>query len=344
MGVGVCMQIGKDKGSFLASLELGVKSSTKAVRVVKEAEQQNVVEPEVIKPNTLNLSAFSKIEALSNVTNYNEDIDKGDEDELVNEEFDMDSDEEDEEELDTDSEEGEFDRDSEEEELDMNSDEDDEEFDMDSDEEDDEYDMDSDEEDDEYDMDSDEEDEEFDMDSDETEEYDMGDNEEEYDMNSDDEEEEEFDTDDNEEEEEEEFNMNSDEDTEDFDTDSDGVEEVKHKEVTTSPHSRFSTPPSRFNVPSPSPVQSKPVVTPVIQSKPVVTPTVDKYIASNPKVETETENGNAIYHEGMKFDDFLRKNPLIRSEKDVLKYYSKEEVQYFVRTGKVLLKKGRFIL
>jgi hypothetical protein len=50
------------------------------------------------------------------------------------------------------------------------------------------------------------------------------------------------------------------------------------------------------------------------------------------------------YVPGMSLDSFLRKNPGIRQEKDVLQYFSKDEVQRNIRLGKVLLRKGKIVL
>jgi hypothetical protein len=93
-------------------------------------------------------------------------------------------------------------------------------------------------------------------------------------------------------------------------------------------------------------VLSKPLVKPVNSQEDKKLETIQKPVVQplQKPVVQQVINPDVDFHKGMKLDEFLRKNPTIRSEKDVLQYYSKEEAQYFIRHGKVYFKKGKFVV
>ncbi|MNL91294.1 hypothetical protein D3C81_10250 [compost metagenome] len=57
-----------------------------------------------------------------------------------------------------------------------------------------------------------------------------------------------------------------------------------------------------------------------------------------------TIKGNVNYEKGMLLLEFLRLNPKIRTEKDVLEYFTKEDLKREIVKGKVLVKKGKLII
>lgn len=301
---------------------------------------------------------LDRVEETNSDTEFDMD---SDEEESEEDEFGMDSNEEE------DSEDDEFDMDSDDEdEFDMDS-EDEDEFDMDSedeeDSEDDDFDMDSEEEeesDDDFDMDSDEEeseDIEYDMDSEDDEEFDMDseDDEEAFDMDSEDDDD--FDMDSEEEDSEEDnsaFNMDS-EDEEDmdsveddsvFDMDSEDEDDLALNNVSDNDDSDKvvveSPSVSEENINSGLDTQnSSEEFNPHTFKGKSFTPSPSKgKAASTENPSTDLDKSSVIHHLGMRLDEFLRKNPEIRSEKDVLGYYDKADIETLVKNGTIFKKKG----
>lgn len=56
------------------------------------------------------------------------------------------------------------------------------------------------------------------------------------------------------------------------------------------------------------------------------------------------ESSDVRFNKGMTLVEFLRGNPKIRQESEVLEYFSKEEIKKAIKQGKIMCKKGRIIL
>lgn len=75
--------------------------------------------------------------------------------------------------------------------------------------------------------------------------------------------------------------------------------------------------------------------------------TINTSTVSNTIKETEsknTEETEVVFDKGMGLVEFLRANPKIRLEKEILSYFKGEEIVSAIRAGKILRKKGKIIL
>ncbi len=71
-------------------------------------------------------------------------------------------------------------------------------------------------------------------------------------------------------------------------------------------------------------------------------PVVSSPVLSGIPIESESlAVDDAVYFEGMTIVDFLKKNPTLRKDGDVLTYYSADQVRVAISQGRVFRKKGK---
>lgn len=251
----------------------------------------------------------------------------------------------------------------------LDNDEDDE-YPLDEDGEDEEYPLDDDEEDEDYPLDEGEEEEDYpleDNEDDEEDEYPLDEDDEEEDYPLDDDEEEDYPLDEDGEEEEEEYALNDNEndeeeeypdgeDDDEYPLDDDGEDEedttleVEGMEYSLNAGNNnedaYSTEADdNLHIGFEATTESVDIdylsVIPTIGSN-----TVDNHVVEAPVVEGGGNSSEVEFYKGMAVDDFLRKNPKIRDEADVLKYYHIEDLRSAVKYGKINYKskKRRYFL
>lgn len=99
--------------------------------------------------------------------------------------------------------------------------------------------------------------------------------------------------------------------------------------------SEIPTPDELFQIPDFIPVSIEPEV-----------PQMALQVATQtqPSIEKKQEDTGVVFTAGMTLMDFLRKNPKVRLEADVLKYFTKKELDLAKAKGEVLTRKGKLII
>lgn len=79
-------------------------------------------------------------------------------------------------------------------------------------------------------------------------------------------------------------------------------------------------------------------------NKEIVKKKKDDKVKSMKNSEDSQNNKDVLYRKGMSLKEFLKFNPSIRQKEDVLKWFSKQEIELALSRDEVYIKKGKFIL